>query len=276
MLRNIAFVISLMLFVVSGWCQNSDNVTFTISPPPAGYPIFTPGSRDFSIGVNYTSISIPYSYVKYDIENNVPVEKIIHKDLKIKGGVVTGSYKVDYERFSVNHAGGLAVLSGNLNNMLIMSLIYRINGLAQVINNDWLSIFLFGNAGIDFSLNDSKINIPQYLPLSDPINDEVTVSVSSLISSFSGGLQMNLNAGNFIISPYGIYSYSAGNYNSSTKSSMSFDYPSSEGQIQGFGSIVFGFDILYKPAGIALSSMVQSSKDYDLVNISLRKNLGFF
>jgi hypothetical protein len=253
-----------------------DNVTFTIAPPPAGYPVFNPGETDMGIGLNYISLSMPFTTYETKFENNLPVIDTLNQDLKIVGGALSMNYKKVYENFAVNHGGALAILGGNMNSMLIMDITYCLNGLYQAVKTNSISMFLFANAGLNISFNNSNMIFYQYLPFLDPVEDEVAITTTMLLSSFSGGLQMNLTAGDFIISPYGIYSYSGGNFTTSMTSSMSFEYEEISDQIDNFGSVILGFDILYTPKGITLSSMIQSSEDYDMINISLRKTLGSF
>ncbi|MBN2707989.1 MAG: hypothetical protein JXR46_02985 [Calditrichaceae bacterium] len=274
---NKKYFILMVLLAMMSVSPAVDKATFTIAPPPAGYPVFIPDTSDIGIGLNYISITVPFSYEEIVIENNLPVTNTINKDLKIVGGAITGNYKVVYGRTAVNHSGGLAVLSGNINKMLIMNFMYRLNGLIQVMKNERLSAFLFGNAGLDYSLSTSKMIFPQFMPMmTAPVEDEVTLTVNSFISSFSAGMQMNITAGNFIFSPFGVFSYSAGSFNTSMQSSMSYEYPSASGRIDGFSSIIYGFDILYTPLDMTLSSMIQSGEDYDMVNISVRKSLTSF
>ena len=86
----------------------------------------------------------------------------------------------------------------------------------------------------------------------------------------TGGIQANIGLGEVIFSPYGLYTYTAGTYSYSQESSMSFDYPSSSGSISGFSTTIFGFDLLYKPGNISLSSQLQNSTDSTIISVALK------
>ncbi len=78
-----------------------------------------------------------------------------------------------------------------------------------------------------------------------------------------------MTAGPFIVSPFGTYTLTGGAWNTEMTSSMSFGYPSASGSIDPEGSIVVGFDVLYVPKGITLSSQLRANDSYTLISVAL-------
>jgi hypothetical protein len=87
------------------------------------------------------------------------------------------------------------------------------------------------------------------------------------------GVQFNVTIQDFIASPFGSWTYTAGTYSYTQTSAMSFDYPSGSGTIEGSSSTTLGFDLLYRPWGISLSSMVRRTDSYTLVTLALKRLL---
>jgi hypothetical protein len=250
-----------------------DKLIFTIAPPPVGYPEFVSGSKELGLGVSFMAISLPFTYIEYEIVNNLPEIHQLDKELKLKGGAVTFNEKAVSGNLAFGQSGGLAVLAGNINKSLLLSVNYRLSGIWQMAKTKRMTSLLFAGAGLEVTQNYSKIDIPQYMPfITDPVIDEVSSIFSLLSGNVSGGLQMNVQTGDFIISPFSVYTHSMAKYISTMTSSMSFDYPSEDGQVPAFNSLVLGFDIVYTPRRIALSSMFQKTKKADIINISLRKS----
>jgi len=102
------------------------------------------------------------------------------------------------------------------------------------------------------------------------VDDDTQVTSTTLAYSLTAGAQINWSIGQFIISPYGVYTYSGGKSWMTQKSSMSYDYPSSSASIPAYSTTIFGFDILYKPLDVSLSSQLQHTDDYNLVSIALK------
>ncbi|NMB65167.1 MAG: hypothetical protein GYA16_09910, partial [Spirochaetes bacterium] len=116
-----------------------------------------------------------------------------------------------------------------------------------LVNNDQIS--LIGFIGFGFSRNYIGIdsNLPGY---------EGTVDITTTMKGPQGGLQISFKLQDFTISPFVMITRQSGNVD------MDYDI---EGQGSGSISVTaptitsryFGFDIVYVPLGLSLSSLMQ-------------------
>ena len=116
------------------------------------------------------------------------------------------------------------------------------------------------------------VTVPQMVELL-VVDDPTSFDTTTVTASVSAGAQINIALKDFIVSPFGSYTYTVGTYSYTQTSAMSFDYPSGSGTIEGSSSTTLGFDLLYRPWGISLSSMVRRTDSYTLVTLALKRLL---
>jgi hypothetical protein len=115
------------------------------------------------------------------------------------------------------------------------------------------------------------VDVPYIVPYTTVIKeDPTTLTTSTITGVVNLGVQANIAVGKLTVSPFGVYSYSAGSYNSTQTSAMSFDYPSTSGTVEGFSTTAFGFDVLHRPSGITLSSQLRKTDTSTLVSLALK------
>jgi hypothetical protein len=232
-----------------------DSVSFVIAPPPVGYPRIVEGERIRQMGGDVLLLTMD----------------LMDESLTIFGGSAFGNYQHSLtDSLAVSASLGGAFLAGDRYNLLMTRFPLLLNAIVQPVKTGNLSLFLFAGAGGDIALSSMTVTVPQFLPPSTLVNDDTTVSTLAVDGLLSAGAQLNINAGKFIVSPFGSWSYSGGSYSSTTTSSMSFTYPSTSGAIEGYSSTVYGFDILYTPKNISLSSQLRQTGDYTMISLAMK------
>ncbi len=253
-MKHISVFIIILLLIPLFISAENDTVSFVIAPPPIGYPVFEKGNKDTLVAGNIV-------YADYDFGDT---------DIKIFGPSFFGIYQYGItDRMAVNGRIGAAVLAGSEYSLLMLQIPLNISAAYEIIKTETNSFFLIAGAGGDIGRTSMKITIPQVVVLT-LVEDETTLSTLTTTGNISGGAQANLGLGKFILSPFGTYTYTAGSYSTTQESSMSFDYPSASGSIPGFSTIIFGFDLLYKPKDISLSSQIHSTEDSTLVSLAMK------
>lgn len=231
-----------------------DTLSFVIAPPPVGYPVFEKGVSDQNVGGNFIYVS----------------SKLMDTTFQLYGAMIFGNWQYCVtDKFALSGNFGAGFLFGNKYDLLMIQLPYQFNLAYQIDLWEDTSLFLIGGAGGDLGLTTMTVDIPQFLPPTI-ITDPTTVSTTTATGRLTGGIQANIGIGQFIFSPFGLYTYTAGSYWTEQKSAMSFDYPSSAGAIDGYTTTVIGFDLLYRPLGFSLSSMTHFRPDTTLVSIALK------
>lgn len=105
------------------------------------------------------------------------------------------------------------------------------------------SLFLFGGLGVDLGMSTMTIDVPQVVELL-MVEDPTRFDTFTALDSVSGGAQCNIPIGDFIASPFGSLTFTAGMYSYTQTSAMSFKYPSGSGNIDSSSSTSLGFDLL--------------------------------
>ena len=116
------------------------------------------------------------------------------------------------------------------------------------------------------------VTVPQIVELI-MVEDPTIFDTTTVTGSVSAGTQLNIALKDLIASPFGTWTYTSGTYSYTQTSAMSFDYPSGSGTIEGSSSTTLGFDLLYRPWGKDLSSMVRRTDSYTLVTPALKRLL---
>jgi len=252
---------SLLFLAVGLFCiplsiqAGQDTLSFVIAPPPVGYPVFEKGFTDQTVGGNFIYVS----------------SKLMDTSFQLFGAMVFGNWQYCLtDKFALSGNFGASFLFGDKYDLLMMQIPYQFSLAYQIDITKDTSLFLLGGAGGDLGLTSMTVEVPKFAPPSTFIIDPTTVSTTTATGRITGGLQANIGIGQFIFSPFGLYTYTAGTYWMEQKSAMSYDYPSSSGAIDGYSTTILGFDLLYKPLGVSLSSITHFRPDTTLVSIALK------
>ncbi len=234
--------------------SNESPVAFRIAPAPVGYPVLEAGTRYVNTGATGTVVSVESMGTKFTMY----------------GGTIFGSFKQDLsDTASVSVSLAASLLAGNKYDLVTAQIPLGLQALYQPFYRPWGSLFLFGGFGGDVAMMSMTVTIPQVTP-SFTVNDDTTVSTTVTTGTISAGSQLNVPTGPFILSVFGVYHYTSGSYDTTQTSSMSYDYPSYSGTIDGRSAIAFGCDVLYVPWNVALSSQVQNTEEYTLATVGLK------
>jgi len=249
-----AALLFLFLLSLSQGFADDSTISLVIAPPPVGYPVFEEGSKE-----NLVSADLLYTSVDFG-----------GTDITILGPSVFGIYQYAVlDTLAVNASIGASVLVGSEYNMLLFQVPLFMSMTYQFLSLGEHTFFVTAGGGGDIGLTSMSVVVPQVVGWT-MIEDETTLRTLTTTGRLSGSLQANISLGSFILSPFGTYTYTAGNYSSTMESSMSFDYPSSSGRIDGYSTTILGFDLLYKPLDLSLSSMIRRSDRMTLISISLK------
>lgn len=232
-----------------------NKATFTVAPPPVGYPDFNAGDATEQAGGGAVVIKTDYG--------------------GLAGWLVGGSGAWQYQycpaddlALGLSVAGSLMV--GDRNSLLMMSAPLGASIAAELFEWRGSTFYAFGYAGGALSYSSQIIGIP--IGIGDVI-DETSVETMSGILSAGIGCQANLALGGFVVSPFAQWTWSGGVYGTTQSSSMSFDYPSRSGEVEPSMNSIYGFDLLYKPLGWSLSSQLRLGEGYQMITLALRRLL---
>lgn len=233
-----------------------NNVSFVIAPPPVGYPLIEKGQETRQVTGDALYLSIDLG----------------EERMMLLGAAAYGNYqKCPADIFMVNAVIGGAFLFGNKYNFTVLRVPLYINSVVRPFSIKRGSGFIFAGAGGDVSVSNMVVTVPQWVPMTTTfIDDDTRLTTYTVNGAVSGGMQLNIHAGDFIISPFGSWSYTGGTYSTTQTSTMSYEYPSTRGYLQRYGSLVFGFDLLYEPWNAALSSQLRSTEHYTMVSVAVK------
>lgn len=255
-MRRLAGCLFLIFGVFGVSARADDAISFVVAPPPVGYPVFSRGEVTTQAGANAL-------YVGLDAAG---------AELNLYGVMGFGNIqRCLSDSLAVNGSFGAAVLAGDEYDLLFIQLPIGGNAVFRAARFGGADLYVFGGAGMNLGLSTMTVPVPQLVPnTTSLIQDDTVLSTTVVTAVFTAGAQGNVFLGDLVVSPFGLYSYSFGSYSTEQTSSMFYDYPSSSGDVPGTGSLVLGFDILHRPLGVALSSMLRSSSDYTLVSVSFK------
>jgi len=262
MKRNykIAALIVILFFPLINGFADDNSISFVIAPPPVGYPVFEEGSKDTLAAVNFVYASLDYGGSSMTIigPSGFGIFQYCISDSLAFGGNI-----------------GASIMAGSEYSLLMIQVPLNLSATFKFLTIDKHTFFVTAGAGGDIGTTSMKYTIPQWVPYTSTyVDDETTLRTLMTTGRCSGGLQANLGIGDFILSPFGTYSYSAGSYSTSQESSMSYDYPSTSGSIPGYSTTILGFDLLYRPLDMSLSSMIHRTDDMTLVSLAFKWLLG--
>jgi hypothetical protein len=155
---------------------------------------------------------------------------------------------------------------GSEYDLLLFQFPLGITLLWESLKTDSFAIYIFGTAGGNIALTRMTFDVPVALNVIDP----TTVQTTMFTGLLSGGIQTALTTGDFVISPFALWSYSGGLFETTQTSAMSYTYPSISGKTDNILTTVYGFDILHSPSDISLSSQLRYGKSYWLFTTTLR------
>jgi hypothetical protein len=214
------------------YAEESD-LSLVIAPPPVGYPTIEAGAQTTHAGANLVYSSID----------------MMDTTLTLLGGTVFADRQICPARFlALSGSAGATFLAGSDYNLLMLQAPLSGNVILRAVTVPHFSLFAFGGAGVTAGLTNMTITIPQLVPYTSTyVDDDTSVTSAVLTVSGTGGIQANVSAGPFIVSPFGLMTVTAGHYSTTIQSTMSYEYPSESGAIDAVSATVLGFDILYVP-----------------------------
>lgn len=250
-----AVVFLLASFAIISYAEET-TVSFAVAPPPVGYPVFEAGSSATQTGAGGVYLTMDMGDESFTVVGGSGFAAFQHHPAK---------------KVALSGTGGGALMLGDKYDLMILQL--PVNGTAvfEALRFGGSSLLAFGGLGATLGLMSMTVTIPQWVPYTSTfVDDDTRLNTTTVTGSLTAGLQANLRARDFILSPFGSYTYTAGSYSATQTSTMSYDYPSSSGEIAGSSAYVFGFDLLYVPWDLALSSQMRGSEDYSLYTLSLK------
>lgn len=234
--------------------QEDTTVSFVIAPPPVGYPVFEKGTvRDqtAATAVWYASETAAGRVNFYGAAAALS-HQMHPTDFLALGGMV-----------------GSAVLFGDKNSTVAVQGNLGVNAVLAPLRTKYVSLFFFGAASLAPGLTAMELEYPQLINFT-LVNDRVSATSLSAMWTTSGGAQANIVLADFILSPFALWSWSAGWSRTEMTSAMSFEYPTSEAAIDGVSSWIFGFDLLYVPWDLALSSQFKRQGESSLLTVAFK------
>lgn len=255
--RLIVLFVAALAIGASAFAEEN-KATFTVAPPPVGYPDFKAGDATEQAGGGAAVIKTDFS--------------------GFAGWLVGGSGAWQYQYCPVDDlalgfsvAGSLMV--GDLNSLLMMSAPLGASLAAELFEWRGSTFYAFGYAG--GTLSYSYMEVDTYVGIVNiVVNDVPTVQTLGGIVSAGFGSQVNVVLGSFILSPFAQWTWSGGAYRTTMDSRMDgVEYPSQSGTIGLSLNSIYGFDLLYKPLGWSLSSQLRLGDGYQMITLALRRLL---
>lgn len=254
----VAMLVAALAIGASAYAEDSES-TFTVAPPPVGYPDFKAGDATEQAGGGAVVIKTEFG--------------------GLAGWLVGGSGAWQYQycpadglALGASVAGSLMV--GDQNSLLVMSAPLGASLAAELFEWRGSTFYAFGYAG--GTLSYSYMEVDTYVVIVNiVVNDVPTVQTLSGNLSAGIGCQANVALGGFVLSPFAQWTWSGGAYRTTMDSRMDgVEYPSQSGNIGLSMNSVYGFDLLYKPLGWSLSSQLRLGDGYQMLSLALRRLIG--
>lgn len=258
--RPIVMLLATLSIGAACFAEDSES-TFTVAPPPVGYPDFKAGDATEQAGGGAVVVKTDFS--------------------GLAGWLVGGSGAWQYQycpadglALGASAAGSLMV--GDRNGLVLMSAPLGIAVAAELFGWRGSTLYAFGYAGGTLGYNYMEVDAFVAVgPIPIVVNDVPTVQTLSGLVSAGFGSQANLALGGFVLSPFAQWTWSGGAYRTTMDSRMDgVGYPSRSGTIGLSMNSVYGFDLLYKPLGWSLSSQLRLGESYQMITIALRRLIG--
>lgn len=236
-------VVAIIFSSISVFAQQSN---FMISPPPIPWFEFKEGQMDFKV----TATGL---YMTGNIDD--PNSNITGK-VKVWGGAASSIYRYAFnDTFAFDVGLTLVGATGDIGNEVDMSI-----WLASVpldfefllVNTDQISAIFFIGYGFSYNYLGIDSNIP---------GSEGTVDITTTLKGPQGGLQVSFKLQDFTISPFIMLTRQAGD------ADVDYDIGTDSGSVsmRVSATTIFyiGFDIVYVPLGLSLSSLIQQASQSD-------------
>ncbi len=232
---------------------------FDVAPPPVGYPRIVRGEQIVTAGLQGL-------FLEREIGNTA---------FRIGGlGVYGTMQESPLDRLLLSATAGGAILVGDRMDLVGVQLPLRCTAVVEAADTRRLDAYLFGGAGGDIGLMSMTVTIPQWVPMTTTwIDDDTTVQTTTTTGTVYGGVQFTGDIGPFILSLFGTYGYTAGGYRVTQTSTMSYDYPSTSGNIDGQRALFAGCDVLLKELNTSLSTLVRRDDEGSILNVSIKRTL---
>jgi hypothetical protein len=240
--------------------DDTTSFSFDVAPPPVGYPRIERGARDTTVGGQAV-------FARGDI---------VDTSFTVAGLTLFGSLQTNpVRRTMFSLTGGGAFLAGDRMSLMTLQIPLRLLAVIQGFDSDHVDLFLFAGAGGDAGVTSLTVTVPQPVPYTTTfVDDDTTLSVTTTTGTVQAGGQVNVDLRRFVTSVFAVWSYTGGNYSTNQRSSMSYDYPSTSGDLAGRSAVVGGFDLLWKEKNMALSSQIRSDRDFLVYTVALKRLLG--
>lgn len=255
--RCMFFVVAAAMFIFSAfagqaYADSSTQTNFEIAPPPLGYPNFESSEKvEKRVGVAYINISgsgITINGYGADVTFRKLMEnKKIALDPQVGIFYLDGTIK----------SGGTGTGSGLDGSLSILNIPFGLMLEGLVLNKNDSMLVAFGGPGFSggtgsFSAQSGSMSIDS--------------TIGTFMYGLKGGAQFTQTVNKFKLTPYLKVSYMGGS--SSTDSTVKYkigattytSYYSSSSDIPFFLSTSIGFDVLYVPLNLTLSSVYQQAQ----------------
>lgn len=206
--------------------------SFTIAPPPVPHPYFEPGLESHKADLLLVSFESDYF--------NAGGLGVNYKTRH----VMSPALAVDFAIGIFGMGGTFNEDSGTDGTLNLVSVPASLNLEVQPYANKDFNVILFAGPVIDLMVTNATIE-------SSVGEDDVTMTMTQTLGGFQGGVQLGINMGDIMFSPYVMASTKSG--------SMTIDYDgtSQTSDVEPISSTTIGFDMEHLPTGITLSSLLQ-------------------
>lgn len=259
MKKSVLFLsVAIVLLYTPVFAQQTN---FMITPPPIPWFEFTEGQKD--LRVTATGIYLTG-------EGSDPLTG----DISVWGAGGGGVYRYAFKDIFAFDIGLMVVgAAGDIGNEVDMTMWLAsipVNLEVLLVNNERIAVI--GFIGFGFSRN--YIGLTSNIP-----GSEGTVDLNTALKGPQGGMQVSVKLQNLVISPFLMLTKQSGDVD------MDYDIGGDSGSASMSVSTAtiyyYGFDIVYVPLGLSLSSLIQQAsssggneafKTY-VINISYRTRL---
>jgi len=240
-MKKVSFVLiyTLLLISIPAFAQQSN---FMISPPPIPWFEFKEGQKDLRV----TATGM---YMTGDVNDE---SGAITGDVEVWGGGAGGIYRYAFKDIFAFDVGlTLIGAAGDIGNEVDMSMWLAslpVDLEILLVNNDQISAIFFIGFGFSYNYIGIESQVPGY---------EGTVDMTTTLKGPQGGIQVSFKLQDFAISPFIMLTRQAG------KADIDYDIGSDSGStslsVQTTTIRYIGFDIIYVPLGLSLSSLMQQA-----------------
>jgi hypothetical protein len=244
-----AFIIIAAVMTGIASAAHAQQSSFSIAPPPIVAPTFEDGKTDTKVRLTYISLS--------------------GNGMDFSGGGIDGiARKAFSNSFAGDIQGGLFVLGGDIDmgtsksSTTFMNMLFSANAELLAYKGDVFSTLLFAGPNLNYMVG--SMEVPCAF---GTCTDTVTITTS--IYGFQGGIQFGIKAGDFSIDPFAMVMSQQGS--STMTDSFGNELTTT---IDAYTTTSFGLDIVYLPWNMTLSAIVQeAAKQADKDKEGIKTNI---